>query len=66
MGGDAHFTNKGDKMTQKIKLTKRGKRVRAVAIIVGVWAMWQVVGNLWWVGDGYCWGEMVECYFGEK
>jgi hypothetical protein len=53
-------------MTQKIKLTKRGKRVRAVAIIVGIWAMWQVVGNLWWVGDGYCWGEMVECYFGEK
>lgn len=21
------------------------------------------VGNLWWVGDHYCWGSMTECFF---
>jgi hypothetical protein len=25
-----------------------------------------VVGNLWWVGDGYCWGSMTECHFPEE
>ncbi len=47
-----------------MKLTKRGKRVRAVFILI-----WQVASNLWWVGTdsaqaeflGWCWGSMNEC-----
>ena len=50
-------------------LTKRGKRVRAVAIVIGVILIWQVASNLWWVGIdapsaecfGWCWGSMDEC-----
>jgi hypothetical protein len=49
-----------------MKLTKRGKRVRAVAILIGLWAIWYISGHIWWVGDHYCIGEMTECYFGGK
>jgi hypothetical protein len=50
-------------------ITKRGKRVRAVAILIGVILIWQVASNLWWVGIdaptaeflGWCWGSMTEC-----
>jgi hypothetical protein len=28
--------------------------------------LFYVVGNLWWVGDGYCWGSMIECHFPES
>ena len=48
-----------------MKLTKRGKQVRAVLILIGIWALWQISGHVWWVEDHYCWGEMVECYFPE-
>ncbi len=44
-----------------MKLTKRGKRVRAVFILIGLFAIWQVSMNLWWTENGYCWGTMVEC-----
>ena len=52
-------------------ITKRGKRVRALALLLalsfGLWAMWQVSGHLWYVGEGgnilgYCWGTMEECF----
>lgn len=50
-------------------ITKRGKRVRAVGILLllsfGLWAAWKVSANLWYVGEGgwlgYCWGSAVEC-----
>jgi hypothetical protein len=50
-------------------ITKRGKRVRAVAIAIGLIVIWQVAANLWWVGIdapsaeflGWCWGSMTEC-----
>jgi hypothetical protein len=45
-----------------MKLTQRGKRVRAIAIFVGLIAIYYIVTHLWWVGDGYCWGDMVKCY----
>ena len=54
-------------------ITRRGKRVRAVGILLAVsfalWAAWQVAGHLWYVGEGgnwlgYCWGTMAECYEG--
>lgn len=52
-----------------MKLTKRGKRVRAVAIVIGIYLIYQIIGNLWYVGPGfpteeflgYCWGNMIEC-----
>ena len=44
-----------------MKLTKRGKRVRAVLILIGLFVIWQVSMNLWWTEDGYCWGTMVKC-----
>ena len=62
MGSDFNFNDKGDQM----RLTKRGKRVRAVFILVAIVATWQVSMNLWWVGDGYCWGTMTECMLGDK
>ena len=52
-------------------ITKRGKRVRALAILllvgVALWAAWKVSANLWYVGEGgnwlgYCWGTMTECF----
>ena len=52
-------------------ITKRGKRVRAVAILllasVALWAAWQVSTHLWYVGEGgnwlgYCWGTAQECF----
>jgi hypothetical protein len=52
-----------------MKLTKRGERVfTALLLIAGlalVIGIYQVIGNLWWVGDGYCWGSMVECMGGK-
>lgn len=50
-------------------ITKRGKRVRAVAIVVGLWALWFVISHVWWIGIeapqadflGWCFGDMTEC-----
>lgn len=53
-----------------MKLNKRGEIVLAVSLginallVIGL-ALW-VLGNLWWVGDGYCWGSMIECHFPEE
>ncbi len=49
-----------------MKLTKRGKRVRAVFILAAAVAVWYVMGHIWWVGDHYCWGTMTECFFGKE
>lgn len=48
-----------------MKLTKRGKRVRAVLILAGVVGLYFVMAHLWWVGDHYCWGTLLECLPGE-
>jgi len=50
-------------------ITKRGKRVRAVAILIGAILICQIAANLWYVGIdapandflGWCWGSMTEC-----
>ena len=49
---------------ESVKLTKRGKRVRAVILIsFALYAVIQVSANLWYVeGDGYCWGSVDKCY----
>lgn len=52
-----------------MKLTKRGKRLRALAILVGLWLIYQVATQVWWVGIdapnadflGWCHGDVVEC-----
>jgi hypothetical protein len=44
-----------------VRLTKRGKRVRALVIALALVGMFQVITHLWWVGDGYCWGTMSHC-----
>ena len=52
---------------QEMKLNRRGEITLAVSLGINALALialalW-VLGNLWWVGDGYCWGSMTECYF---
>ena len=50
-------------------MTKRGKRVRAIAILIGAILIWQIATSLWYVGIdapandflGWCWGSMTEC-----
>lgn len=49
-----------------MKLTKRGKRVRAVFILAAAIAVWYVMGHIWWVSDHYCWGTMTECFLGKE
>ena len=44
-----------------MKLTKRSKQVRAVAIVFGIWIIFLVATHLWWTGSGYCWGSLTEC-----
>jgi hypothetical protein len=49
-------------------LTLRGWLVLVVIpSFLALWAVWQIAGHLWYVGDGgqflgYCWGSMAECY----
>lgn len=43
-------------------ITRRGKIVRAVLIGLGIAFLWWAIGNIWWTGEGYCVGSMVECF----
>lgn len=53
----------------KMKLTKRGKRLSVVLILLVFYFVYQVITNLWYVGPnwptedliGYCWGSAWEC-----
>ena len=47
-----------------MKLTRRGKSVRAVILIsLALYVVVQVSANLWYVeGEGYCWGSVDKCY----
>lgn len=49
----------------KVRLTKRGKRVRAILILLAIVAYYYLVSHIWWTGTGYCWGTGIECMFGE-
>jgi hypothetical protein len=46
-----------------MKLTKRGRRVRAILILAAIAVIYYVSGHLWWTGSGYCWGTAAECLF---
>jgi hypothetical protein len=44
------------------RLTKRGKRVRALFIVAAIAAaIWWLTSGLWWTGEGWCVGTMGEC-----
>ena len=43
-------------------ITKRGKRVRALAIFLGLALLWWISGHLWVDGSGICVGSMLECF----
>jgi hypothetical protein len=51
------------KWKQERKYVVRRNVFFSIALAVIVFAIWQVSANLWWVGDGYCWGDMIECHF---
>ena len=40
---------------------------RRWAYLIGGLALFAAIvylsGRIWWVGDGYCFGDMVSCYF---
>jgi hypothetical protein len=44
-----------------MRLTKRGKRARAILIVAGLALLWWVSGNVWWTETGYCFGSVGEC-----
>ena len=47
------------------KYVVRRNVVFSIITIAILAVIWQVATNLWWVGDGYCWGDVIECNFGE-
>lgn len=51
-----------------VKLTKRGEIIFKALLVVGAgliaFGVYEVIGHLWWTGEGYCWGSMVECMAG--
>jgi len=44
-----------------MRLTRRGRIVRAVAILAGIALLYWITANLWWTGTGYCFGSMTHC-----
>jgi len=45
-----------------VRLNRRGKRVRAVLILVAVGAfIWWMSAGVWWTGEGWCVGTMAHC-----
>lgn len=45
-----------------MKLTKRGKKVRALLILGAVAVfIWYMTAGIWWSGQGWCLGTMAEC-----
>jgi hypothetical protein len=48
-----------------MRLTKRGKRVRAIALVLWALAVIYGAGHINYTGQGltgYCWGSISECY----
>lgn len=45
-----------------MRLTKRGKRVRAIAILIGVALAYMLGTHIHYTEGGYCWGSFVKCY----
>jgi hypothetical protein len=46
---------------ERVKITRRGRIVRALLIGAGIaLALW-VSGNIWWTGENWCRGSLSEC-----
>ena len=43
---------------------------RRWAYLIGSIALFAAIvylsGRIWWIGDGYCFGDMISCYFPEE
>lgn len=48
-----------------VRLTKRGKRARAIAILIGFVLAYMLGTSIHYTEEGYCWGSFVKCYEGE-
>jgi hypothetical protein len=46
-----------------MKLTRRGKIVVAIAALIALYGMYELVTHVWWVGDHYCFGDIMTCEF---
>ena len=45
-----------------MKITRRGKIVRAIAIVLGLALVYWISGHVWYVpGEGYCLGSLDSC-----
>jgi hypothetical protein len=44
-----------------MRITRRGKIVRALAIGAGIALLVWVSGRVWWTENGYCFGSMADC-----
>lgn len=47
------------------KYVLRRRVTFAIAVVFAVGALvglYEIVSNLWWVGNGYCWGDLDKCY----
>ncbi len=44
-----------------MKLTKRGKRARALLIVAGLALIYYLATHINWAGEGFCWGTINEC-----
>jgi hypothetical protein len=49
-----------------VKLTKRGKRVRALVIALGLVAIYLLSIKVHYTGAGYCLGTFEKCYALER
>ena len=45
-----------------MKLTKRGRIVVGIFAALALFGLWEVSTHLWWVENGYCWGDALKCY----
>jgi hypothetical protein len=45
-----------------MRLTRRGRIVRAIAIAAGIALIVWASGQVWYTGAGYCIGSMGECF----
>ena len=50
-----------------MKLTRRGRLVRSLFILIAIAALWYISGHVWYVpnidgGGGYCFGSLSHCF----
>ena len=48
-------------MKMERKYVVRRRVVFSIAVSALAFAIGTITANLWWTGNGYCWGDMFEC-----